>query len=70
MAMVIARVLTEVVNIRSVGVVGNESILSTVVLFLVAILFILVRDIGFDIEKLVARRPTGALSLRLYNLRH
>lgn len=61
-AVVIARVLVEIVNIRPV----DESVLGAIVLFFVTVLFVLVRDIGFEIEKLVARWLARALSLWLY----
>ena len=64
-AVVIARVLVEVVNIGSV----NESVLGAIVFLLVTFLLVLIRDIGFEIEELVARRLARALSLRLYKLR-
>jgi hypothetical protein len=66
MAMVIARVLTNVMNIRPVGIVGNESVLGAIVFFFIAVFFVFVGDIGFEIEELVARRFPGALSLWLY----
>jgi len=65
MAMVVTRVLAEVAQLRAISIVSDKACFRTVFFVLIRILFVLVRDIGFNIEELIARRSTSALALGL-----
>ena len=70
MAMVVARVLAEVTQLRAISIVSDKACFRAVFFVLIRVLLVFVGDIGFNIDELVAMRSTSALALRLSKADH